>query len=55
LHHHEIILLPIKFDEYVGPWDTQVLPKILQVGEQAVARKKAEILNVIHSFAGGAR
>lgn len=51
LHHHEIILVPIKFDEYVSPWDTAALPTILQAGQKAVARQKAEIMDVVSNFA----
>ena len=55
LHHHEIILAPIKFDEYIGPWETGAIPAILRAGEKAVERKKEEILNAISSFAPKAR
>jgi NTE family protein len=55
LHHHEIILVPINFDEYVGPWDTKALPKVLQAGRSAVERKKREILDAVSNFTGGVR
>ncbi len=51
LHHHEIILLPVKFDEYIGPWETGALPAVFKAGRTAVARKKDEIVEVISSFA----
>ncbi|QQS49156.1 MAG: patatin-like phospholipase family protein [Acidobacteriota bacterium] len=47
LHHHEIILVPVDFDQYVGPWETKAIPRVLQAGERAVAARKAEILDVI--------
>lgn len=49
LHHHEIILVPIEFNDYIGPWETKAIPRVLQAGEKAVAGKKAEILDVIKS------
>jgi NTE family protein len=54
LHHHEIILAPIKFDKYVGPWDTGALPAVLQAGQTAVARAQREIIEAISSFTGSA-
>lgn len=47
LHHHEIILVPIRFDRYVGPWELGAIPEILQAGDKAVARKRDEILDVV--------
>jgi NTE family protein len=55
LHHHEIILAPIKFDEYIGPWETRSIPAILRAGEKVVERKKEEILDAITNFASQAR
>lgn len=53
MHHHEIILAPIKFDRYIGPWETAALPKVLETGERAVARRKDEILRIVRDVAGG--
>ncbi len=55
LHHHEIILLPVKFEKYVGPWETGALPAVIEAGQTIVARKKGEIIEGIQSFAGGDR
>jgi len=51
LHHHEIILASVKFDKYVGPWETSALPAVFQAGQTAVARIKDEIVEAISSFA----
>lgn len=50
LHHHEIILVPIVFDDYIGPWETKAIPRVLQAGEKAVAAKRAEILEIINAM-----
>ena len=50
LHHHEIILVPVDFDQYIGPWETKALPGVLRAGEKAVAGKRSEILDVISGF-----
>lgn len=55
LHHHEIILAPIHFEEYIGPWETRALPKVLEAGERVVARKKDEIRRAIANFTGAAQ
>lgn len=47
LHHHEIILVPIEFDNYIGPWETKAIPRVLQAGEKAVAAKRGEILDIV--------
>ncbi|MFN0088282.1 MAG: patatin-like phospholipase family protein [Blastocatellia bacterium] len=55
LHHHEIILAPITFEKYIGPWETHALPKIIEAGERAVDRGKDEIRRTISGFTGVAR
>lgn len=49
LHHHEIILLPLKLEPYIGPWETTALPAVLQAGRQAVARGREEILAAVRT------
>lgn len=50
LHHHEIMLVPLKLDSYVGPWETAALPQVLAAGQRAVARQRTEILTTIRQF-----
>lgn len=47
LHHDEIVPIPVKFEEYVGPWDTTAYRKAIEAGRRALERKKDEILEVI--------
>jgi NTE family protein len=54
LHHHEIILAPVQFESYVGPWETAAIPAVIEAGRESVARKKDEILGAISSFATSA-
>lgn len=49
LHHHEIILLPLKLEPYIGPWELNALPAVLQAGRQAVARGREEILAAVRT------
>ncbi|MDX2032065.1 MAG: patatin-like phospholipase family protein [Blastocatellia bacterium] len=54
LHHHEIILAPITFETYIGPWETRALSTAIEAGERIVADKKDEIRRAIANFAGAA-
>lgn len=49
LHHHEIILLPLKLEPYIGPWETAALPALLQAGRQAVERGREEIMAAVRT------
>lgn len=49
LHHHEIILLPLKLEPYIGPWEAAALPALLQAGRDAVARGRTEILAAVRT------
>ncbi|HEX4949931.1 MAG TPA: patatin-like phospholipase family protein [Blastocatellia bacterium] len=49
LHHHEIVLLPLKLEPYIGPWDTAAQPALLQAGRQAVERGREEILAAVRT------
>lgn len=51
LHHHEIQLLPVRFDPPVGRWDTVALPRVLDAGRQAVARHAADMLAILRGHA----
>lgn len=55
MHHHEIILMPIRFGEYIGPWDTSAYSKIIEAGRKTVSQKKEEILEVIAGAGGNDR
>jgi hypothetical protein len=54
MHHHEIVLAPVQFESYVGPWETAALPAVIEAGRKTVARKKDEIIGVISGFAASA-
>lgn len=49
LHHHEIILLPLKLEPYIGPWESGALPALLQAGRQAVEYGREEILAAVRT------
>lgn len=49
LHHHEIVLLPLKLPSYAGPWDSKSVPQILRATEQMLAERRAEIVQIVRS------
>lgn len=51
LHHHEIQLLPLKLDPYVGPWENGAIPRVLDAGREIVARNADEILTLVQNYA----
>ena len=50
LHHHEIVIVNVPFDQVIQMWDVGQVPIILEAGQKAVERKKKEILAAIESF-----
>jgi NTE family protein len=50
LHDHEIIMIKVPFARTIKMWETKSVPSIIEVGEQAVERKKDEIIAAIESF-----
>ena len=52
LHHHEIVIVNVQFDQIIQIWDVEAVPAILEAGQKAVERRKKEILSAIKSFRG---
>jgi len=50
LHDHEIILIKVPFTRTIKMWETEAVPRIMEVGEEAVQNKKTEILSAIETF-----
>ncbi len=50
LHHYEIIVVNVDFDEWIGLSDEKKMPEILKAGKRAVEAKKAEILGAVRNF-----
>ncbi len=50
MHHHEIVFVPLALDRFIGPWESDALPELLEAGRMAVERKKDEILRAIEEF-----
>jgi NTE family protein len=50
LHHHEIVIVNVHFDQVIQMWDVDQVPIILEAGQKAVEHKKGEILSAIESF-----
>jgi len=50
MHHHEIILINVVFDKFIGVRAVDSIPEILKAGQKAVEQKKDEILTAIESF-----
>ncbi|MEZ7890830.1 MAG: patatin-like phospholipase family protein [Candidatus Wallbacteria bacterium] len=50
MHHHEIILINVKFNELINMWDISKLPLIIESGRIALNKKKQEILDAIAAF-----
>jgi NTE family protein len=48
LHHHEIIMLPLKLNPYIGPWESKAVPRILQAAEDLIAARRNEIVETLH-------
>jgi hypothetical protein len=50
MHHHEIVIVEVKFEQTINPWDVHELPAIIEAGHKAVEAHKAIILSAIESF-----
>jgi NTE family protein len=50
MHHHEIVIVEVKFEHTINPWDVHELPAIIEAGYKAVEDHKAIILSAIESF-----
>jgi NTE family protein len=50
LHHHEIVMVNVHFDQVIQMWDVEQVPVILEAGQKAMEWKKKEILAAIESF-----
>ena len=50
LHHHEIIFVKVRFDQYLHIWDFDQLPYILAAGESATAKYGDEIRSAIRDY-----
>ena len=50
LHHHEIVIVNVPFDQVIQMWDVEKVPVIMETGQKTVEQKKGEILSAIESF-----
>ncbi len=50
LHHYEIIVVNVDFNEWIGLSDEEKMPEILEAGRKAVEGKKAEIMAAVKGF-----
>jgi NTE family protein len=50
LHHYEIIVVKVAFEQRIGVNDEKKMPDILEAGKKAVDAKKAEILAAVRDF-----
>ncbi len=50
VHHHEIVMINVQFDQLIQLWDVEAVPLVLEAGQRAVERKKKEIISAIESF-----
>lgn len=50
LHHHEIVFVKVRFDQYLRMWDFDQLPCIFEAGAAATAKYGEEILRAIRGF-----
>jgi NTE family protein len=50
MHHHEIVIVEVKFEHTINPWDVHELPAIIEAGKKAIAEQKPMILSAIASF-----
>ncbi len=50
MHHHEIIIINMRFKELIHMWDVEKLPIIIETGKKTIERKKNEIINAIENF-----
>ncbi|HBC75213.1 MAG: hypothetical protein A2008_00855 [Candidatus Wallbacteria bacterium GWC2_49_35] len=52
MHHHEIIVINMHFDEMINMWDVEKLPDIIETGRKIINKKKDEIMAAIENFRG---
>lgn len=52
MHHHEIIVINMHFDEMINMWDVEKLPEIIETGRKIINKKKDEIISAIENFRG---
>ena len=50
MHHHEIVIINMHFDELIHMWDVEKLPAIIQTGQKIIDKKKNEIIAAIENF-----
>lgn len=50
LHHHEIIFINVVFDKHLSLKSVDLIPEIIQAGQDALDEKKDEILTAIKCF-----
>jgi NTE family protein len=50
MHHHEIVIINMHFDEVIHMWDVDKLPVIVQTGKKIIDKKKNEIIAAIDNF-----
>lgn len=50
MHHYEIIVINMHFDDMIHMWDVERLPEIMETGRKIIDRKKGEILSAIENF-----
>ncbi len=50
LHHHEIIIVNVEFDQVINMWDVDRIPDVLEAGRKAVSEHRDEILHAVSSF-----
>ncbi len=50
MHHHEIVIVEVKFEHTINPWDVHELPAIIEAGHKAVEAHKGIILSAIEGF-----
>ena len=55
LHHHEIVVVEVRFDKQINIRDARELPTIYAAGERAIEENQAAILSAIRSFSRAGR
>lgn len=50
MHHHEIVVINMHFDEMINMWDVDKMPVIIETGRRIIEKKKAEISAAIENF-----
>ena len=50
LHHHEIVILNVHFDEVINMWEIDKLPLIMETGRKVIDSRKEDILSAINEY-----